>query len=63
MKKVILEIEGKSIKEDRKNLNCINCKNNVYNKNTNKYEIEKENFDNFINKLKEIIDNVIKNKN
>ena len=60
---VILEIEGKSIKEDRKNLNCINCKNNVYNKNTNKYEIEKENFDNFINKLKEIIDNVIKNKN
>ena len=60
---VILEIEGESIKEDRKNLNCINCENNVYTKNVNKYEIEKENFDNFINKLKEIIDNVIKNKN
>ena len=60
---VILEIEGKSIKEDRKNLNCINCKNNVYNKNTNKYEIEKENFDNFINKLKEIVNSVIKDKN
>ena len=60
---VILEIEGESIKENRKNLNCINCENNVYTKNTNKYEIEKENFDNFINKLKEIIDNVIKNKN
>ena len=60
---VILEIEGESIKEDRKNLNCINCENNVYTKNLNKYEIEKGNFDNFINKLKEIINNVIKDKN
>ena len=60
---VILEIEGESIKEDRKNLNCINCENNVYTKNVNKYEIEKENFDNFINKLKEIVNSVIKDKN
>ena len=60
---IILEIEGESIKENRKHLNCIECKNNVYTKDTNKYVIEKENFDNFINKLKEIIDNVIKSKN
>ncbi len=38
---VILEIEGKSIKEDRKNLGCHNCENNIYAREVNKYVIEK----------------------
>ena len=45
---VLFELEGESIKENRNSLNCIECKNNVYNKDINKYEIVKENFDNLI---------------
>ena len=49
---MLFELEGESIKEIRNSLNCIECKNNVYNKDINKYEIEKENFDNLIKIIK-----------
>ena len=57
---VILEIEGKSIKEDRKNLGCHNCENNIYAREVNKYVIEKENFDNFMKKIKSKLNNLLK---
>ena len=57
---VILEIEGKSIKEDRKNLGCHNCENNIYAREVNKYVIEKENFDNFMKKIKLKLNNLLK---
>lgn len=59
---VILEIEGKSIKEDRKNLGCHNCENNIYAREVNKYVIEKENFDHFMKKIKLKLNNLLKNK-
>ena len=34
----------------------------IYNKETNKYEIEKENFDKIINKLQEIVNSLIERK-
>ena len=55
---VILEIEGKSIKEDRKNLGCHNCENNIYAREVNKYVIEKENFDHFMKKIKLKLNNL-----
>ena len=36
---------------------CANYKYNIYNKETNKYVIEKENFNKKINKLQEIVNN------
>lgn len=57
---VILEIEGKSIKEDRKNLGCHNCENNIYAREVNKYVIEKENFDHFMKKIKLKLNNLLK---
>ena len=57
---VILEIKGKSIKEDRKNLGCHNCENNIYAREVNKYVIEKENFDNFMKKIKSKLNNLLK---
>ena len=57
---VILEIEGKSIKEDRKNLGCHNCENNIYAREVNKYVIEKENFDHFMKKIKLKFNNLLK---
>ena len=57
---VILEIEGESIKEDRKNLGCHNCKNNIYAREVNKYVIEKENFDDFMKKIKSKLNNLLK---
>ena len=60
---ILLEIEGESIKENIKNLNCIECENNVYNKDTNKYVIEKENFEELVNKIKKEIEKVLKSKN
>ena len=59
---VILEIEGKSIKEDRKNLGCHNCENNIYAREVNKYVIEKENFDHFMKKIKLKLNNLLKKK-
>ncbi len=60
---IILEIQGESIKKNKKNLNCINCVNNVYTKDINKYEIERENFEELINQLKQIIESIKKHKN
>ena len=57
---VILEIEGKIIKEDRKNLGCHNCENNIYAREVNKYVIEKENFDHFMKKIKLKLNNLLK---
>lgn len=57
---VILEIEGKTIKEDRKNLGCHNCENNIYAREVNKYVIEKENFDHFMKKIKLKLNNLLK---
>ena len=57
---VTLEIEGKSIKEDRKNLGCHNCENNIYAREVNKYVIEKENFDHFMKKIKLKLNNLLK---
>ena len=59
---VIFEIKGKSIYESRKNLGCKNCKNNIYSKETNKYTLEKERYENTIKRLKEKINKIIKNK-
>ena len=56
---VLFEIKGESIKENRNSLNCMECKNNVYNKDINKYEIEKENFDNLIKIIKSEINKII----
>ena len=58
----MFNLDGESIDEERKNVNCITCKNNIYGKHTNKYEIEKERADEIINNLKQIIEK-IKNKN
>lgn len=55
-------MEGENIKENRKNIDCINCKNNVYNKNINKYLIEKEDFEKIMKNIKTVIDNVINKK-
>ena len=41
---------------------CANYKYNIYNKETNKYVIEKENFDKIINKLQEIVNSLIERK-
>ena len=59
---VIFELEGESIKENRKNIDCINCKNHVYNKNINKYVIEKEDFEKIMKNIKTVIENVINKK-
>ena len=59
---ILFEVEGESVKENRKNLDCKNCKSNIYNKETNKYVIEKENFDKIINKLQEIVNNIIEGR-
>lgn len=59
---ILFNLEGKSIDENRKSINCSTCPNNVYGKHTNKYEIEKERAEEIINNLKQIIER-IKNKN
>ena len=60
---ILLEIEGESVKEDRKNLDCTKCINNKYAKDINKYVIEKENYEQLMNKIKKEIEKIIKNKN
>ena len=59
---ILFELEGESLKENRKNTGCINCKNNVYTKDMNKYVIEKENYDNLVNIIKNEINKILKNK-
>ena len=39
---------------------CANYKYNIYNKETNKYVIEKENFDHFMKKIKLKLNNLLK---
>lgn len=60
---VLFELEGISIKEDRKNLGCTNCKNNIYSKDLNKYKIEKEDFEEIMNLIRDKIEKIIKMKN
>ena len=59
---VILELEGESILETRRNTNCNECENNVYVKETNMYTIRKEDyeelakkFENFLESIKQIL--------
>ncbi len=52
---VLFELEGETIKEDRKNLNCLECSNNKYAKETNIYTIEKEKVEEIKKELKEEI--------
>lgn len=59
---ILLKLEGTSIKESRKNMDCSKCKNNIYMKDVNKYEIEKENFDKIVNVIKNNLEKIIKFK-
>ena len=60
---VLFELKGISIKENRRNLGCKDCENNVYAKDINKYIIEKENYEKMLKRIKEKIDKIIKDKN
>ena len=52
---ILFEIKGNDIKEERKCLNCKECVNNIYSKDTNKYNIEKEEFEKLNKSTREII--------
>ena len=52
---ILFELEGESIKEERKCLNCLECENNKYGKDTNIYTIEKETIENIKKEIKEEI--------
>ena len=52
---ILFELEGESIKEERKCLNCLECENNKYGKDTNIYTIEKETIENIKKEVKEEI--------
>ena len=56
---ILFEINGNNIKEERKCLNCKECVNNMYNKNTNKYTIEKEDFEKLNKNTREIIKKIL----
>lgn len=56
---ILFEVEGEEMKESRRNLDCFNCKNNKYRKEINKYVIEKENYDEIMNKIVNKINNII----
>ena len=58
---VLFEVKGENIKETRQHLDCSSCDENRYSKNTNKYTIEKEEYDKLMDKIKEMINNIIKN--
>lgn len=57
---VLFEVKGEDIKETRQHLDCSSCEGNRYSKNTNKYTIEKEEYDKLMNKIKEMINNIVK---
>lgn len=59
---ILFELEGNNIKEERKCLNCKECVNNIYNKNINKYTIEKEDFEKLNKSTREIIKNLLNMK-
>ena len=48
---ILLEIKGESIKENRTHINCIECKNNIYSKDINKYVIKKEEYDRVVEEI------------
>lgn len=52
---VLFELEGNDIKEERKCLNCKECDNNIYSKNTNIYTIDRENFEKLNKDTREFI--------
>lgn len=56
---ILLEVKGENLRKEEK-IDCANCKNNRYTKEINKYIIEKENYENLMNKIKEMMDNIIK---
>lgn len=58
---ILFQIDGISVKENRKNINCSECENNIYIKENNKYTIEKEIYDEIINKIINKINRIIKN--
>lgn len=55
---IILELEGESISETRKNTNCNECKNNVYVKETNMYTIRKEDYEELIKKFEKFLESI-----
>ena len=56
---ILFEIKGNDIKEERKCLNCKECVNNIYSRDTNKYTIEKEEFEKLNKSTREIIKNLL----
>ena len=52
---VLFELEGENITEVRKCLNCKECANNIYNKETNTYTIERENFEKLNKETREFL--------
>lgn len=63
---ILFEVKGRDIKERRENLDCLQCNNNIYYKETNQYTILKEEADireekvrSMLNKVKKYI---VKNK-
>ena len=59
---VLFELDGDSIKEERKCLNCLECENNKYEKDTNKYTIEKEIIEDIKKEFKEEILKILNKK-
>ena len=55
---IILELNGDNITETRKNVNCNQCKNNLYKKETNTYVIKQENYEKLARKVEEFLDNI-----
>ena len=55
---VILELEGKSILETRRNTNCNECENNLYVKETNMYTIRKEDYEKLVKKFENFLENM-----
>ena len=55
---VILELEGESISETRRNTNCSECENNVYVKETNMYTIRKEDYEELVKKFEKFLESI-----
>ena len=55
---VMLELEGESISETRRNTNCSECENNVYVKETNMYTIRKEDYEELVKKFEKFLESI-----
>ena len=55
---IILELNGDTITETRKNTDCNKCKNNLYQKETNTYTIKQENYEKLAKKVEEFLENI-----